>query len=140
MEQNFLQTPFRLPCGTVIANRLVKAAITERISNKNLEPNEKHYRLYQKWAATGAGLLITGNVLIDPVHLESAGNVYVGDEAVLPKLEQWAKAARTTDNHVWVQISHSGRQTNRFMTLRPLAPSEVQLHKMGLFGKPKAMT
>ncbi|MEN0050616.1 MAG: hypothetical protein AAF806_26360, partial [Bacteroidota bacterium] len=46
----------------------------------------------------------------------------------------------TTDNHVWVQISHSGRQTNRFMTLRPLAPSEVQLHKMGLFGKPKAMT
>ncbi|MEL6537133.1 MAG: NADH:flavin oxidoreductase, partial [Bacteroidota bacterium] len=40
----------------------------------------------------------------------------------------------------WVQISHAGRQTNRFKTQRPLAPSEVHLRKMGLFGKPKAMT
>ena len=140
MKKNYLKTPIELPCGAVITNRLVKAAMTERISDKNLEPTETHYHLYNKWAATGAGLLITGNVVIDPSHMESAGNVYVGDESILPKMKRWAEAAKTNDNHVWVQISHSGRQTSRFNNLHPLAPSEVQLHQLGLFGKPRAMT
>jgi 2,4-dienoyl-CoA reductase-like NADH-dependent reductase (Old Yellow Enzyme family) len=140
MKKNYLKTPVELPCGTVIKNRLVKAAMTERISDKNLEPNDKHYQLYKRWAATGAGLLITGNVVVDPAHLESAGNVYVGDESILPRMKRWAEAAKTEDNQVWVQISHSGRQTTRFNNRHPLAPSAVQLHQLGLFGKPRAMT
>ncbi|GAB5554719.1 MAG: NADH:flavin oxidoreductase/NADH oxidase family protein [Saprospiraceae bacterium] len=140
MEKNHLNTPFELPCGVLVKNRLVKAAMTERISTKRLEPNERHHRLYKMWADTGAGLLITGNVIIDPIHLESAGNVYpLGDQA-FPKIKAWAKAAKKEDNHVWVQISHAGRQTSRLNTFQPLAPSAVQLHKLYLFGKPKAMT
>lgn len=139
MSKNYINRPFKLPCGAVIKNRLVKSAMTERISDRNLEPNQKHEILYRRWAETGAGLLITGNVMVDKVHMESAGNVYVGDEKVLPKLKRWAEASKMDNNHVWVQISHAGRQTNRFSTFRPLAPSAVQLHKMGLFGKPKAM-
>lgn len=140
MKKNHLKTAFQLPCGAVIKNRLVKSAMTERISDKHLEPTEGHYRLYKKWAATGAGLLITGNVLVDAIHLESAGNVYLKDESILPKMKLWAAAATAEDTHTWVQISHSGRQTNRFLTLQPLAPSAIQLHQLGLFGKPKAMT
>lgn len=60
MQKNYLKTPVELPCGAIIKNRLVKAAMTERISDKNLEPTEEHYYLYKKWAKTGAGLLITG--------------------------------------------------------------------------------
>ena len=140
MIQNHLKTPFTLPCGAIIKNRIVKSAITERISDQNLEPNEKHHHLYKLWADTGAGIIITGNVMVDPVYTESAGNVYVGKESVVPKLKAWADATKKDNNHVWVQISHAGRQTNKFKTKRPLAPSEVQLHKMGLFGKPKAMS
>lgn len=140
MSNNYLKTSFELPCGAIISNRLVKSAMTERISNRNLEPNECHQHLYKQWANTGAGLLITGNVMVDPIHRESAGNVYAGQDSVLPKMEAWAKAAQQDENHVWVQISHAGRQTSRFMTAHPLAPSAVQLHKMGLFGKPRAMT
>ncbi len=140
MSTNHLKTSFELPCGAVIKNRLVKAAMTERISDKYLEPTEQHNHLYRQWAQTGAGLLITGNVVIDPVHVESAGNIYVGDEKILPKLKLMAEAATSTGHHAWVQISHAGRQTNRFSTFRPLAPSEVQLHLLGLFGKPRAMT
>ena len=140
MKENYLKTSFELPCGAVISNRLVKAAMTERISDKKLEPTEDHFRLYRQWANTGAGLLITGNVVVDEVHRESAGNVYVRGEDILPKMKLWAQAAKTEDNHVWVQISHAGRQTNRFLTLRPKAPSEVQLHQLGLFGKPRMMT
>lgn len=139
MDKNYLKTSFELPCGVVIKNRLVKAAMTERISNKKLEPNEKHHHLYRLWSQTGAGLMITGNIMIDAIHRESAGNVCVEDERILPKMKAWADAAKENDTQVWAQISHAGRQTNRFMTFRPLAPSEVQLQKMGLFGKPKAM-
>ncbi|MEM7371939.1 MAG: NADH:flavin oxidoreductase/NADH oxidase family protein [Bacteroidota bacterium] len=140
MKKNLIQSPLELPCGAIINNRLVKAAMTERISDTNLEPTAQHNHLYKKWAATGAGLLITGNVLVDRIHLESAGNIYVGDDKILPKLTLMAEAATSVGNHAWVQISHAGRQTNRFSTLRPLAPSEVQLHLLGLFGKPRAMT
>jgi len=92
------------------------------------------------WAASEAGILITGNVVIDKTHVESAGNVCVHDERIIPKMKAWADAAKEKNNHIWVQISHAGRQTNKFSTFRPLAPSEVQLRKMGLFGKPRAMT
>lgn len=135
-----ISTILTLPCGAVLKNRLVKSAMTERISDRNYEPVKGHNRLYEDWSATGAGLLITGNVVIDRKHLESAGNVCFDDENMLPKLKSWAEAGKKHGNHVWVQISHSGRQTNRFGTSRPLAPSEVQLKKLGLFGKPKAMT
>jgi 2,4-dienoyl-CoA reductase-like NADH-dependent reductase (Old Yellow Enzyme family) len=114
--------------------------MTERISNRKFEPTEGHERLYEMWAETEAGLLITGNVVIDRKHLESAGNVCFDEERMLPKLQAWAKAGTKKGNHIWVQISHSGRQTNRFNTNTPLAPSAVQLKKLGLFGKPRAMS
>lgn len=140
MSKNYLKTSLELPCGVTLKNRLVKSAMTERLSNKKLEPTEEHHHLYERWAQTGAGLLITGNVMVDSTHRESAGNVYVAEDNILPKLKTWAKIATQNDTQVWVQISHAGRQTSRFLTARPKAPSEVQLHKMGLFGKPKAMT
>ncbi len=135
-----ISTNLKLPCGAILKNRLVKSAMTERISNNRFEPTKGHELLYSDWSETGAGLLITGNVVVDREHLESAGNVCFDDENMLPKLRSWAEAGKKYNNHIWVQISHSGRQTNRFGTNRPLAPSEVQLKKLGLFGKPKAMT
>ncbi|MFD0863570.1 NADH:flavin oxidoreductase/NADH oxidase family protein [Sungkyunkwania multivorans] len=135
-----LNTPLTLPCGAILKNRLVKAAMTERISNTNFEPTLGHELLYSNWSKTGAGLLITGNVIIDRKHLESAGNVVFDNKQMLPVLRSWAESSKINNNHIWVQISHAGRQTNIFGTRRPLAPSEVQLKKLGLFGKPKAMT
>ena len=136
---NHLQSSITLPCGAILKNRLAKAAMTERMSNSAYEPTPEHEHLYRLWTETGAGLLISGNVMIDKHHMESAGNVYFGDEAMLPKLKKWAKSGKENGNHFWVQISHSGRQTNRFVNPNPKAPSEVQLNKIGLFGMPKAM-
>ena len=140
MSESILNSELRLPCGVALKNRLVKSAMTERISSRAYEPTEGHELLYRSWASTGAGLLITGNVTIDRIHLESAGNVCLDDEAMIPKLQAWSDAGKESGNHVWVQISHAGRQTNKFSSLQPLAPSEIQLKKLGLFGRPKAMT
>lgn len=114
--------------------------MTERMSNSAYEPTREHEHLYRLWAETGAGLLISGNVMIDKNHMESAGNIYFGNEAMIPKLKKMAAAGTVNGNHFWVQISHSGRQTNRFVNSHPKAPSAVQLKKIGLFGKPKEMT
>ena len=140
MNQHLIKSPFTLPCGVILTNRLVKAAMTERISNKHMEPTKNHVRLYEDWAETGAGLLITGNMMIDRKHLESSGNICLHDESMIPKLKSMADAGKKSGNHIWVQISHAGRQTNKFSTSRPMAPSEVQLKKIGLFGKPRAMS
>lgn len=140
MNGDMINTKLRLPCGVLLNNRLVKSAMTERISNRKLEPTKGHERMYEEWSETGAGLLITGNVMIDRIHLESAGNVCFDDDNMVPKLKRWAAAGKKYGNHIWVQISHAGRQANKFSTLRPLAPSEVQLKKIGLFGKPRAIS
>lgn len=133
-----LNESINLPCGAVIKNRLVKAAMTERLSYDGL-PNERHVKLYEHWADTDAGLLITGNVLIDHRHLESAGNIVVDSNTKPDQLLKWTKAAQKNGSHIWAQISHSGRQTNRFVNSRPKAPSKVQLKKMRLFAEPVAL-
>lgn len=135
-----INTEFKLPCGAVLKNRLVKSAMTERISNSQHESTIGHERLYSDWANSDAGLLITGNVMIDRKNIESAGNVSFDDESMIPVLKKWADSGKKKGNHIWVQISHAGRQTNRFNSTSPLAPSDVQLKKIGLFGKPKAMS
>jgi 2,4-dienoyl-CoA reductase-like NADH-dependent reductase (Old Yellow Enzyme family) len=135
-----LQSPLTLPCGATLPNRLVKAAMTERLSRRNALPNEAVYHLYEQWAATGAGLLITGNVVLNRKHMESAGNVILKDESCLPEFSRWAAVSKQHGGHIWMQISHSGRQTHRFLNLHPKAPSEVQLNKLGLFGTPRVMS
>ena len=135
-----IQTSFQLPCGVILKNRIAKAATTERLSYKDGRPNDLLCNLYRTWSNTNAGLLITGNVVLDKSHMESAGNVIVNDEVILPSMRQWAEAGQSNGGQIWVQISHSGRQTSRFINWRPMAPSAVQLKKMGLFGKPKMMS
>ncbi|MBT3634766.1 MAG: NADH:flavin oxidoreductase/NADH oxidase family protein [Candidatus Marinimicrobia bacterium] len=140
MNKSPINTSIKLPCGVTLNNRLVKSAMTERISNRRYESTKAHEIMYRDWSKTGAGLLITGNVMFDRKHLESSGNICFDDENMLPKLKKWAEAGKSTGNHIWVQISHAGRQTNKFCNGNPLAPSAVQLKKLGLFGKPKVMT
>jgi 2,4-dienoyl-CoA reductase-like NADH-dependent reductase (Old Yellow Enzyme family) len=60
-----LGDPLRLPCGATLPNRLAKAAMTEGLAAADGQANPRHSRLYRRWAAGGAGLLITGNVMVD---------------------------------------------------------------------------
>ncbi len=135
-----LTTPFTLPCGATLQNRLAKAALTERLCRADHLPNDDHERLYEAWAETGAGLMISGNIMIDRRHLESGGNIIADSEKVLPQMIRMTNAGKKSGHHFWAQINHSGRQTTVLVNRRPLAPSEVRLKKMGLFGRPKAMS
>ena len=129
-----------LPCGVSIPNRLGKSAMTEGLAGVDGHACDRHARLYRKWSEGGAGLSITGNVMVDWRYLERPGNVVVEDRAGLDGLRAWAEAGTVGGNQLWVQISHPGRQCSRMSNGHPVAPSAVQLRMAGFFGRPRELT
>lgn len=139
-----LTDPLKLPCGATLRNRIAKSAMTEGLGDAQGRANEKHVNLYTKWANSGAGLLFTGNVVVDPDHLERPGNVVIArepDDAQRRALTAWAKAGTANNTHLWMQISHAGRQTQVLTNKHPKAPSAVPLGLPGKqFGTPIPLT
>lgn len=142
-----LAQPLSLPCGAQLPNRLCKSAMTEGLSDPRLYASERHNRLYRQWSEGGAGLLITGNVMIDNRVLERPGNVAIDPASAYrpghegyERLRAWAQAGTVAGNHLWMQISHAGRQSPWYVAKQPLAPSEVRLDLMGNYRRPRALT
>lgn len=142
-----LSQPLQLPCGAILPNRLCKAAMTEGLADRHLRATPRHDTLYRRWSEGGAGLLLTGNVQIDRRVLERPANVAVDvtdpltvDGEARARLRRWAAAGTVGGNHLWMQISHAGRQSPRYVTNTPLGPSEEQLSILGSFARPRALT
>src|SRR5688500_824262 len=76
-DAEVLARPLTLPSGERLSNRLVKAAMTEGLADPLGNASDGLVRVYERWAAGGAGLLISGNVQIDRDHLERPGNVII---------------------------------------------------------------
>jgi 2,4-dienoyl-CoA reductase-like NADH-dependent reductase (Old Yellow Enzyme family) len=95
--------------------------------------------LYKVWASGGAGLLITGNVMVDSRHLGEPGNVVVEDEKYLEKLHAWAEAGKANGTHIWMQINHPGKQSQSLWNKDPVAPSAIPL-TLKSFKKPRALS
>lgn len=137
---DLLNQPLTLPCGAVLSNRLAKAAMSEGLADSLNRPTQKHMRLYQQWSEGGCGLLITGNVQVDRKHMERVGNIAIDDKNVLEQLKALAKAGTSQGNHLWMQISHSGRQSPLEICPHPVAPSSIGLELKGInFGKPRPL-
>lgn len=75
-----LTTPFTLPSGATLKNRIAKAAMSEQLAGPAHQPTAELERLYRRWAHGGAGLLITGNVMIDRRSIGEAHNVVIEDD------------------------------------------------------------
>lgn len=141
-EENLLNRPLYLPNGSAIRNRLAKAAMSETLGTYNNHPTLKLVELYRRWSASGIGLLITGNVMIDRRALGEPGNVVIEDETDLPLLHQWARAATGQGAAIWVQLNHPGKQSTKGLNRSNLAPSAVPFRKdmASLFETPREAT
>jgi len=139
-----LDQSLKLPCGAVLPNRIAKAAMTEGLATPDGRPTEALSNLYEIWSRGGAGLLITGNFIVDADHLERPGNVVIDrepDADMAARLEGMAKAGTVRGNHLWAQISHGGRQTQKLVNAAPKSSSDVRLALPGgQFGKPSPLT
>ncbi len=139
-----LSDPVSLPCGVIVPNRIAKAALTEGLAGGDNQANERFVRLYRRWGEGGAGMLITGNVLVDRYHLERGGNLAIEgtqDNQSLSSLAAMASAAKANGSLIVMQLNHAGRQTQKMINRHPFAPSDIGL-KMGngRFGTPVPMS
>lgn len=139
-----LDTPLALPCGATLPNRIAKGAMTEGLATPDGRPTKALEQLYGLWSDGGAGMLLTGNIIIDRDHLERPGNVIIErepDADMAARLKSWAEAGTRGGNHLWAQISHGGRQTQKLVNPNPKSSSDVALALPGgQFGKPTPLT
>jgi 2,4-dienoyl-CoA reductase-like NADH-dependent reductase (Old Yellow Enzyme family) len=137
-----LRAPLRLASGDNLPNRLAKAAMSETLGELGTgAPTDALIKLYERWGKSGAGVLITGNVMVDRGGLGEPGNVIVEDDRHLAALRRWADAAQAHGARLWMQINHAGRQSPRRLAKQPVAPSAVPLRGFfGMFARPRALT
>jgi len=132
-----------LPNGSIIPNRIAKAAMEENMADAELVPSEPLMRLYQAWAEGGTGLLISGNVMVDGRAMTGPGGVVLEDDKHLEQFRRWARIGRAHGAQFWLQINHPGRQMQSNLGQPTWAPSAVPLNlgKMSKrFNTPQAMT
>ncbi|MCI3207957.1 NADH:flavin oxidoreductase/NADH oxidase family protein [Pandoraea capi] len=138
-----LFTSLMLPNGTFIPNRIAKAAMEENMADANHAPSDDLIRLYDAWARGGAGLIITGNVMIDARAMTGPGGVVLEDDRHLARFRHWADTARQRGAQVWMQLNHPGRQMLSALGQPTVAPSAIAL-ELGTFSKrfamPRALT
>ncbi len=140
-----LSQPLRLPNGQVLPNRIAKASMEESLADDLFLPGEQMIQLYKRWGQGGAGLLLTGNAMVDPYALTGPGNVIVRDNGSLDRFKRWAEVGKSGGSKMWMQINHPGRQVFGFISETPVAPSAVKVHIPGrmfakVFGTPRALT
>jgi 2,4-dienoyl-CoA reductase-like NADH-dependent reductase (Old Yellow Enzyme family) len=138
-----LFTPLTLPNGSLIPNRIAKAAMEENMCDADHAPSERLLRLYEAWAGGGAGLLLTGNVMVDSRAMTGPGGVVLEDDQHLQRFKEWAQLAQSGGAQVWMQISHPGRQMMAALGQQTWSASAVPLEMGNLskrFSVPKAMT
>ncbi len=132
-----LFTPLSLPNGQVLKNRIAKAAMEESMAEAGQLPGASMQRLYRRWAEGGAGLLITGNVMVAPDAMTGPGGLVLEAGTPLAPYRAWAEAVHGTQPEgakVWMQINHPGRQVFAALGNPGWAPSAVPL-AMGKHGK-----
>lgn len=131
-----------LPSGATLVNRIAKAAMEENMADAEHAPSAPLLRLYQGWAQGGAGLLISGNVMIDSRAMTGPGGVVLEDERQLEQFRRWARIGRAHGAQFWLQLNHPGRQMQASLGQPTWAPSALPMALGSLskhFNTPQAM-
>lgn len=138
-----LFSPLVLPNGAVIPNRIAKAAMEENMADGDHTPSAALINLYCAWGQGGAGLIITGNVMVDARAMTGSAGVVLEDDLHLDRFRTWADGARSGGGQVWMQINHPGRQMPAGLGQPTLAPSAIALDlgaQSKIFRMPREMT
>ena len=142
MTENLLFTPITLPNGTTIKNRFFKSAMSEGMGTRDFQPKKNIATLYKRWAEGGTGLIITGNVMVDPKGTAEPGNIVFDKNSNIEILKDWAKQGQQHGAKVMVQLNHPGKQVPKTIAKETVAPSTIPLGNglNKLFSTPRALT
>ncbi len=120
-----LGSSFSLPCGLMLRNRIVKAAMSDSMGDGTGRPTDEQVRLYERWEEGGAALSIIGEVQIGPGHPEKPGNLVLdasADEAAMRRLA----ASASSGGRLWPQLGHAGAMSFPPIS-EPVGPSALDL-------------
>ncbi|KHN97120.1 Aldolase-type TIM barrel [Metarhizium album ARSEF 1941] len=110
-----LASPFTLPCGLTMPNRLAKAAMAEGWGDKDKLPQKGLVEAYGSWADGAWGLVMTGNVQVDEAYLgtpdDNAVNAGIPRDQLLASWREWAASCSRSGTPTIVQLNHPGRQS-----------------------------
>ncbi|MDK8240144.1 NADH:flavin oxidoreductase/NADH oxidase family protein [Gemella morbillorum] len=142
MTENLLFTPITLPNGTTIKNRFFKSAMSEGMGTRDFQPKKNIATLYKRWAEGGTGLIITGNIMVDPKGTAEPGNIVFDKNSNIEILKDWAKQGQQHGAKVMVQLNHPGKQVPKTIAKETVAPSTIPLGNglNKLFSTPRALT
>ena len=135
-----LASPLTFPFSKKTApNRFLKGAMTEQLSSwdpQNIQargvPSPELINVYRRFGEGGFGVLLTGNIMVDPAHLEAAGNAIIPSGAPFSgqRFEAFQKLATVGRAHgslLLGQVSHPGRQVTERVQKNPVSASDVQI-------------
>ena len=142
MTESLLFTPITLPNGTTIKNRFFKSAMSGGMGTRDFQPKKNIATLYKRWAEGGTGLIITGNIMVDPKGTAEPGNIVFDKNSNMEILKDWAKQGQQHGAKVMVQLNHPGKQAPKTIAKETVAPSAVPLGNglNKLFSTPRALT
>ena len=118
-------------------------------------PGRALINLYEAWANaktasdTGPGLILSGNVMIDPTAMTGPGGVLLeagslDTPTIRKSFEDWAKAGKAGGSKFVMQISHPGRQVYANMGVEPVSASATKVTLGGMadkmFGPARALS
>ena len=143
MTTSAIFQPLTLPNGSIVPNRLCKAAMEENLAEQPGQyPGERLFALYDVWAKGGVGMILTGNVMVAPSSLTGPGGVVLEQGSDLAPFRRWAQIGKSGGGQIWMQINHTGRQMYKNLGEEAVAPSAtaLDLGKLsGLFAQPRAL-
>jgi 2,4-dienoyl-CoA reductase-like NADH-dependent reductase (Old Yellow Enzyme family) len=141
-------SPATLPNGTVLKNRIVKAAMEECLANvpEYNGPSPQLMKLYETWGQGGAGLILSGHIMLDPLCMAAAGDTLLAEDVPVDAAawRDWISRTQASGAKFYFQLNHPGRQVRKGSGMPAYAPSaiRVDLGKLasGVFETPVALT
>lgn len=121
----------------------------ENLADSGQVPGEALFNLYSAWAKGGPGLILTGNVMIDPTAMTGPGGVVLeqgslAEDKTRERFEKWAKVGKSRGATLVMQISHPGRQVYANMGTEAVSASETKVTLEGpadnMFAQARALT
>jgi NADH:flavin oxidoreductase homolog len=112
------------------------------MGTRDFQPKKNIATLYKRWAEGGTGLIITGNIMVDPKGTAEPGNIVFDKNSNMEILKNWANQGQQHGAKVMVQLNHPGKQAPKTIAKETVAPSAVPLGNglNKLFSTPRALT
>jgi 2,4-dienoyl-CoA reductase-like NADH-dependent reductase (Old Yellow Enzyme family) len=97
------------------------------MGDKSRNPTAALESLYRLWAQGGAGILVSGNIMVDRGAIGGSRDVVLDEDSDLDTFRRWTSAGSENNTCFWAQINHPGKQIASALCAEPVAPSSVPL-------------